>query len=1036
MKLKLTWLMTLFMAFMIQISFAQEKSVSGAITAAADGLPLPGVNVIVKGTTRGVQSDFDGNYTIKVNAGETLVFSFVGMKNTEKKVGSSSTIDVQMLEDAASLDEVVVVAYGTSTMAKTPASITTFSVAEIEDRANASVLQNLQGQVSGLNIATGTGLPGGDSTIVLRGQGSLNGNIEPLFVIDGIPVDEDNFRSINQNDIETFSILKDAAATSIYGNRGGNGVILITTKKGRYNEAMKFRYTSNYGNTQLQDAKIELLNSRELLQLERQQGVARGAGLTDAEIAAIANQSNTYWTDFFFRTGTTTSHDLAITSGSEKTTNFTSLGYFNQEGIFLNTDLQRFNIRNNFNGKSENDKFNYGTNLSINFSKQNQAGGAGSNAIFFAPFTAALRGLPYLSPYDADGSITSDGGIAPGDIAAITANQNAAVPYILLNSANLDTERDEEVKLLGSFNASYNFMKNVTAGIQLGGDYSSVKSLTILNPSSILGPFQANGPNNTTEFGGIQTEGYRREFRFNSVASLNYTNTFASKHTVDVTVFTEYTKSHLDGLNFRKAGLDPRILGTGSAFIPGDTFEDANGNGVIDAITDFPYIPTIGAFKVSEGLFSYFGLLNYDYDGKYGISASLRRDNSFRFVEDNKWGTFYSISGRWNVDEESFMDDSVINLLKLRASYGTSGNQRIQNAEFSALNETRDLYGQGSGYNGTTATFATQLANIDLRWEELTQTNVGIDFGLWNNKLSGSLDVYRKVTEDLFQSRPISLTNATSAINANVGSMENKGFEANFKYVIYDKSSWNISVNANASYNKNEVLEVAGTTGRVFGGGATILAEGHPANSFYLVPYAGVNPANGNPLFVTADGSLSESFSDEDRRFTDKQSFPVWQGGFGASISYKGFELSTQWAWVADIWLNNLDLAQLEDTSTLDDGANRSEGVLRAWQNVGDITDVPRFGNAYGAIDYINSVDRYLEDASYLRMRNATLGYSLPQKFLEKTPITGLRMFVQGENLVTFSSFRGWDAENGFRTTNRGQYPTPKIYTLGVTINF
>lgn len=1035
MKKKLTCLMTLFMAFMLQISFAQEKSVSGTITAASDGLPLPGVNVIVKGTTRGVQSDFDGNFTIKVNSNETLIFSFVGLKTVERKVGASTKINIQMIEDAASLEEVVVVAYGTSTLSKTPASITTFSVTEIEDRANASVLQNLQGQVSGLNIATGTGLPGGDSTIILRGQGSLNGNVEPLFIIDGIPVDEDNFRSINQNDIETFSILKDAAATSIYGNRGGNGVIIITTKRGRFNEAMKFRYTSNYGNTQLQDANIELLNSREMLTLERQQGVARGAGLTDQEINAISNQANTYWTDFFFRTGTTTSHDLAITSGGERSSNFTSLSYFNQEGIFLNTDLQRFNIRNNFNGKSENEKFNYSTNLSVNFSKNNEVSGAGSNAIFFAPFTAALRGLPYLSPYDADGSITRDGGIAPGDIAAITANQNAAVPYILLNSANLDTDRDEEVKILGSFNASYNVIDNVTVGLQLGGDYSSEKLLDIINPLSILGPFQANGTNGT-QFGGRQVEGYRREFRFNSVFSLNYTNTFADKHTIDATFFTEYTKSHLDGLNFTQSGLDPRILGTGSAFISGVTYEDLDGDGVVDGAGEFPYIPTVGAFKISEGLFSYFGLLNYDYDGKYGVSASIRRDNSFRFVEDNKWGTFWSISGRWNIDQENFMDGSVFSLLKLRASHGTSGNQRILNGEFTALNQTRNLYAQGTGYNGTPATFASQIANIDLRWEQLTQTNIGLDFGLWRNRLTGTFDVYRKLTEDLFQSRPISLLNATSAISANVGSLENKGFEANFKYVVYDKNDWNISVNANASYNENEVLEVAGSTGRVFGGGSTILAEGHPANSYYLVPYAGVNPANGNPLFEKADGSLSENFSDEDRRFTDKQAFPVWQGGFGTNISYRGFELSTQWSWVADIWLNNLDLAQLEDTSTLDDGSNRSEGVLRAWQNVGDITDVPRFGNSFGAVDYINSVDRYLEDASYLRLRNITLGYTLPQKYLENTPITGVRMFVQGENLVTFTSFRGWDAENGFRTTNRGQYPTPKIYTLGITFNF
>ena len=1024
------------MAFVMQFSFAQEKTITGTITSISDGLPLPGVNVIVKGTSRGVQTDFDGNYTIKASDGEILVFSFVSMKSVEKIVGSGNVIDVALAEDVSALDEVVVVAYGTTTSAKTAAAITTFSVTEIEDRANASVLQNLQGQVSGLNIATGSGLPGGDSTIVLRGQGSLNGNVEPLFIIDGIPVDEDNFRSINQNDIESFSILKDAAATSVYGNRGGNGVIIITTKRGKFNEGLKFRYTSTYGFTEIQDANIELLNSRELLQLERQQGVARGAGLSNAEITALSNQANTYWTDFFFRRGTTKSHDLAITSGGEKSSNFTSIGYFQQDGIFLNSDLQRFNIRNNFTGRSEDDKFNYTTNISVNFSKTNEIGGAGSNQIFFAPFTAALSGLPYLSPYDADGSVTSDGGIAPGDITAITANQNAAVPYILLNSTKLDTDRDEEVKILGSITASYNFAKNLTAGIQLGGDFSSEKSLDIINPLSILGPFQVDGTNRP-QFGGRQTEGYRREFRFNSVASLNYNNTFNDKHTLDVTLYTEYTKSHLDGLNFTQSGLDSRILGTGSAFIDGSTVEDVNGNGVIDpGVGDVPYIPTVGAFKISEGLFSYFGSLNYDYDGKYGVSASLRRDNSFRFIDDNKWGTFWSVSGRWNVDKEGFMEGSVVNALKIRASYGTSGNQRIQNAEFSALSETRDLYAQGTGYNGGTATFASQIANVDLRWEKLTQTNVGIDFGLWGNKLSGSIDVYRKLTEDLFQSKPISLVNATSAINANVGSLENKGFEASFRYVLYNQKDWSISVNANASYNKNEVLEVAGNTGRVFGGGATILAEGHPANSFYLVPYAGVNPSNGNPLFVKADGSLSETFTDEDRRFTDKQSFPVWQGGFGTNVNYKGFEFSTQWSWVADIWLNNLDLAQLEDTSTLDDGSNRSVGVLRAWQQPGDITDVPRFGNSFGAISYINSVDRYLEDASYLRLRNVTLGYTLSPSILENLPIKGVRLYVQGENLVTFSSFQGWDAENGFRATNRGQYPTPKIYTLGATINF
>ncbi|WP_353779121.1 SusC/RagA family TonB-linked outer membrane protein [Winogradskyella sp. 3972H.M.0a.05] len=1029
MKVKNYGLVLVLLFFSVALGFAQERTITGTVTQAVDGLPLPGANVIVKGTTRGVQTDFDGQYSISVQSGETLVFSYVGLLSVERVVGASSVIDVSMQADNQ-LDEVVVVAYGTTSLKSNSASVTQLSATEVEDRANASVLQNLQGQVAGLNVLTGTGQPGADSTIILRGIGSINGEIEPLFVVDGIFVDRDNFRSINPNDIATFTVLKDGAAAGIYGNRGANGAVIITTKKGKFNEGLKFQYSTQFGYNELQDANLELMNSRQILELERTYNVALGAGLTDAEIAAISGQTNTYWTDVFFRRGTTMSHDLSMTSGSENFSNFSSVGYTEQDGIFLNSNIKRFNIRNNFNGRTDNGKLDYALNLSVGFSKTNEIDGAGSNAIFFAPFTAALSGLPYLSILNPDGTQTIDGGIAPGDIAAITANQNAAVPYILLNSVALNTDREEEVKLLGSFSANYNFAKNLTAGITLGADFSSEKRLEILHPESILGPFQANGTNQT-QFGGQQQEDYTRDFRFNSVAKVNYNNTFANKHLVDVTAFVEYNKRHADNLGFTQGGLDPRILGTGSAFIAGNTTEDLNGNGTIDGAGELPYIPTIRATTVEEGLFSVFGKLDYEYDGKYGFSGTLRRDNSFRFIEDNAWGTFWSVSGRWNIDQEDFMQNTAFSLLKLRASYGVNGNQDVGGNSL-----TRTLFGSGGGYNGTVGTFIAQPANTDLRWEETKQTNFGLDFGVWNNRLSGSIDVYKKTTDGLFDSRQLSAISGFGALSVNTGTMDNEGAEVSLRYVVYDKNDWQISVNANGSYNKNTVNEVASSTGQNFLGGSTIIAEGHPVNSFYVVPYAGVNPANGNPLFVSADGSLSETFSDADRRFTDKTSFPVWQGGFGTDVRYKGFEFTTQWSFVADIWLNNLDLAQLEETQLVGDGTNRVTSVFRAWQNVGDVTDIPRVGNPFNAISYINAVDRYLEDASYLRLRNVRVGYTLPQKIMEKLPISSLRFFVQGENLVTFTSFRGWDAENGFRTTNRGQFPTPKILTFGTTINF
>ncbi len=1027
MRSKFTWIMTLFMALTINFSFAQEKIVTG--TVSDDTGPLPGASIFVQGTQRSVQTDIDGNFSISVSQGEVLEISYIGYKTQSIRIGASNVVNVVLISDAEVLDNVVIDRYRSTTVAKSPSAITTLSIEAIEDRANASVLQSLQGQVAGLNIATGSGQPGADSTIILRGVGTINGNVEPLFVVDGIPVDEDGFRSINQNDIASFSILKDAAATSIYGNRGANGVIVITTKKGRYNQQMQFRYTSQFGFSELQPLNIELMGTSEFLTMQKQFGQGLGSTLSDSEIAARARQSNTYWTDVFFRKGVTKSHDIAITSGSENLNNFTSLSYFEQDGIFINTNLKRFTVRNNFTGKSENDKFHYTINLNANFSRSSGIDGAGSNALFFAPFTAALRGLPYISPYDPDGSITMDGGLTPGDASAITVEK---VPIVLLNSSRMNTDIEDEIKLLAGFSADYNFAKNLTAAMQLGMDFSNFRTKDILHPESLLGPFQTD---QRAEFGGIQSEASSRDFRFNSLFSVNYNNTFAEKHTFDFSVYMEYNKQHYDAINFTQFGLDPRLVGTGAAFIDGTIEEEFDNNP--DNQLSQPYIPTVGSVKLEEGLFSYFANLDYDYKGKFGVSATVRRDASFRFIEDNKWGTFWSIGGRWNIDEEEFMDGAIVNQLKLRASYGTSGNQRINNAQYSALSLTRSLYTSAGGYNNTNATYPAQLGNVDLQWEQTAQTNIGVDFGLWENKLSGSFDVYRKLTTELFQSTPVSPVHGTSSVEDNIGSMENKGFEISLKYTVYDDEDWSIVLNGNTSYNKNQIRDLPDSYQGVFNaGGSSALGEGEPIGSFYVQRYAGVNPSNGNALFYTADGGLTETLDDSNRVFVDKSIYPVWQGGFGTSIVYKGFEFNTQWSYFADLYRNNLDYAQLEETSTVDDDGNRTPTVFNAWQNPGDITDIPRVGNALNAIDYINSTDRYLEDASFLRLRNVLLGYSFSQELLRDLPVSGLRLYVQAENLVTFSSWRGWDAEGGFRTTDRGNYPTPKIYTFGAVINF
>ncbi|WP_322549567.1 TonB-dependent receptor [Flavobacterium psychraquaticum] len=1010
MRSKFKWIFTLLVAFTMQFSFAQQKTVKGVVSDEAG--TIAGATVIVKGTTRGVTTDFDGIYTINAKKGDVLVFSYLGFTTKSIVVGDSDKINVSLESDVTVLKDVVLTGYQVQSKAKTTSAITTVNVEELEERAQASVIQNLQGMVAGLNIATGSGQPGSDSTILLRGVGSLNGNIEPLIIVDGMPVDEDGFRSISQNDIVSTSVLRDAAATSIYGNRGANGVIVIETRRGKFEQELEIKYQGQYGVSNLQEFKIDVMNSKQLLEFQRTYNVGAGAGMTDAQIAAALN---TDWRDQFFRTGTTQQHDVSMSSGSKNSKNYTSIGFLDQDGIFITSNFKRFNFRNNFTGKTSNDKFTYTAGLSLNYTKSNNVAGAGGNATYFQPFTAAIRGLPYLDPSTA---LTITG--AP--------NVNNA-PLILLNSLALNKNLDEELKILTNLTADYKITKEISTGINLGVDYSSFTAFNLTNPGSFLGPYQVNI---SAQYGGIQGESFSRDFRFNSNTYLKYNKTFNEKHTVDAGLYLEYYKAHFNGFNYQKRGLDPRALGTGAAFIT-PVIEPAV------SATATQYIPTIGSFKVQEGLFSYFGAIDYDYDGKYGVSATVRRDASFRFIDDNKWGTFWSVGGRWNLSREAFLENStVFNDLKLRASYGTSGNQRVNNAQYSALLLPYTTYSVGTGYNGTSSTVLSQIKNPDVKWEEINQLNVGLDFAVLDNKLKGSIDVYRKVTEDLYQGTPVSPVQGTSSIDANIGSLENKGFEVSLDYRVYNDKDWRVAVGGNVSYNKNKILELPeSANGLIFAGGSTAIAEGQPVGAFYVSEYAGVNPVNGNPLFKTPSGGLTEILEDANRVFTGEQLYPVWQGGFTSNVSYKGFNLYTQWSFVADLSRNNLDLATLESVSTLDNGGNRAVSIQNAWTNPGDITSMPRIGNGYNEINYINGTDRYLDDASYLRLRNISFSYTFGNETLKRIAfLKGLKFYVQAENMVTFSKWRGWDPEAGFRGTDRGNYPTPKIVTFGTVINF
>ena len=1018
----------------MQFSFAQEKTITGSVTD-AQGNAVAGANVTVQGTTRKVQTGFDGNFNIKAKEGDVLLFSFVGMQEVRRTIGTSSSYSIKMAASAdEKLTEIVIQGYGrTSTKLRSNIASQTVTAKTIENRPNPNVLQSLQGQLAGTNIALSSGQPGTNKVdVLIRGSSSLNASSDPLYVIDGIPMNQAFFRNLNPSEIESVSVLKDAGATAIYGNRGANGVIIINTKKGSFNSKLGFSYNTNYGAAEFRGDDYNLVDANEHLRVQATRGVGRGATLTPAQLAAY--NINTDWRDVFFRTGTTTSHDVAITGGSAKMTSYTGIGYFEQQGIVPTTNFKRFNLRQNISGKSENERFKYGVNIMAAFSQRRQleqetrSVGAGniSGNVLQNPLTGYLNSARYLDPsvYVSGQQLFNDFGSPNLDI----------IPYMLMDLFKGENapSRFNEYKTIVSANASYKITEALTYTATAGTDYAEDRRNFAIGPQAYLSVVRAAGANQPSH--GLEQIRSNREFMFNFVNKLNYNKTFG-KHNVDASVFTEYMKAHRQSFLLQQTGLNPL------------TWRPGAGTGYITWNPALPlsYLPQVAAAETNAGLFSGFATLDYDYDDKYGISGSIRRDGSYRFVNENKWGTFYTLAARWNISEENFLKDSnIVNELKLRASYGTAGNQNIAargddsdvSTIFGGARNVRSLNSLQQGYNGAPSFGVQVYGNQDLRWENVAQANIGIDYRLFN-RLSGSVDVYDKRTTDLYMAVPISYANGIigPSLDANNGELGNKGIEVAFKLDILRDTDLKLSMYANGAKNINDIRSLGAVdngTGIQRIGADYANALGGPSFQYNLVPYIGVNPVNGNLLFRGANGAEIENPTDVDRTLTNKNRLPVFQGGFGLSTSYKGFYLDAAFVYAADFYKFDADYSDLMDIRNVDPFPI-SRDLLNPWTPTNTGSDVPSWDAAN--LDSQNISDRFLRDASYLRMRNISIGYSVPNKFLDNTFVKSIRFTLQGENLITVTKWKGFDPES-FEETTTGYFPTPKIYTFGVNVNF
>ncbi len=1018
MRSKFKWIFTLLLALSMQFSFAQEKTVTGVVSDITG--PLPGANVVVKGTKRSTQTDFDGKYSIIAKAGEVLVISFVGASDATVTIGAANNVNVK-LQEGIKLNEIVVQGYRDVSKKSAITAQSTVSSRTIENRPNANAINTLQGQLAGVNITGSTGQPGAKSSVVIRGVGTYNGNTDPLYVIDGFPSNSDNFRSINSNDIASVDVLKDAAAIAEYGSRGSNGVIVIRTRKGKYGEAKtSFRYSTAYGVSDLQVPKYKYANARQLLRIERDYGVgfgasnpATGAAFTDSEIAAYNIDTN--WINTFFQTGISSNNNLSIENSSKNINSFTSVSYFNQEGVLKSTNLKRFTVRNNLNGKSPNEKLKYSVNTAFGYSKNNEATNLGGGAINRNYVLGAYLSAPYISPSQYTGSqqvfdlYQTDGTLL-------------YTPLFLLDKLQTYANLTEETRIDVTTELSYKLTKDFTARIRTGGQLLSTRFNQAEFPISFNALLFAPADGIT----GFEDINQRREFLFNNLFQLEYNKTFG-KHTFNLVGSSEYNHSRLNTNNFRQRGLNPL------------TFVPNTGSGyVTDTAADDFHVPTISASNLRVDLISYFASFDYDYNKIFGFVASGRRDSSSRFqtaVTNSE--IFWSLGGRLNLEESIMKSLDAVKVLKLRGSIGTVGNQRIVDGSiYAGINppgfqdtyqDTNNTYNTGQGY-------AINFGFPGLQWETTKQYNFGLDFELLNNsRLRGSFEHYNKKTINVFLDQPLSPSTGTTTLRINSDAyVVNKGFELTLAYDVVKNDNFLFSVNANGAYNQNTINGIKANEGTISEGTVNQSSNGRTVNEFFVYPYLGVNPLNGQLLFEDINGVPTESPTAADQRATGKTSIPRYQGGFGFDLDYKGFFLSTLFTYAFDVWRFDFDLENLYDPDNIGT-FNVTSDLANAWTPTNTSANIPSNNAGNRGLDDLS--DRFLKDASYVRLRNIKIGYKFPKKFLEKTFFTDVALTLQGENLYNFTKWQGFDPESD-RNFDVYQYPTPKQVTFGLDLKF
>ena len=952
--------------------------VSGVVTSSDDGLPMIGV-AVMDGAGNGVVTSLDGDYLIEVAPGTQLTFSSIGFLDAKVVVPQAETFthNVQMQPESMKLDDVVVIAYGVRKKGTVAGSVSTVKSEKLENTPTAAFDQALQGQVAGLTVLSSTGEPSSSATMTIRGTNSINSGTAPLYILDGVAISASDFNTINPADIESMSVLKDASSTSIYGARAANGVIVITTKRGRNMDQPNINYRMQMGWSAMAHGNWDLMNTQERIQYEKE------LGLTSGQNYDYLSTIDVNWMDVVFNdSAMLQSHELSVSGATEKTNYYFSGGYYDQEGIAPGSQFTRYSMR--FNIEQQMAKWlKMGTNTMFNYQDIMQADEGAYTLV--TPISAARFMQPYWNPYKADGSVAS---LADGSW--LGQGQN---PLEWLANNPLTYKK---YKLFSTVFAELTLYKNLVFKSQFGVDFSHTTGFSKSYPEYI--PNQGEGSAARSSSDGLNLQ---------MSNTLNYRFDIDNTHDFNFLLGHEWQNYHMEAFSVSTKG--------------------QNNGKLTDISTGTRATSWTSTADSDYSRVSFFGRGEYNYADRYYGELSLRTDGSSRFGANNRWGVFGAVGFMWNLRNEDFMASSRdwLTMGQVALSSGTSGNSEIPNYEHLAL------VGGGSDYVGDAGVAPIQPGNESLTWENTWTSNLAFHFGFWN-RLNVDLELYNKKTTDMLMAVPLaySQSNGYGYIWDNIGAMVNRGVELNVNATVLAVKDFSWNVNANVGYNHNRLTELYnGVDEYETANTSTKLVVGHPVGEFYVNRYAGVNPANGDALWYDKDGNITNELRDEDKVMIGKSYHAPWQGGFGTALSWKGLSLSAQFSWVGDRWMINND-RYFDESNGRFMTYNQSRRLLNRWKQPGDVTDIPRHG------EYTEFDSRLLEDASFLRLKNLMLSYSLPKNLLKKTGfIRGLRVYAQGQNLLTFTNFSGLDPE-GTRNVYAAQYPMSRQYTFGLDLMF